>query len=116
MTDSAAGAVRTAARRRRRAASREARGRENSSIRWWARSDGEEGAGAGGEAALVVKGLTRNKDAAPGRRRDIRAAGERSCLRRRDWWWDVAGVRDQLRTRGHLQSRGAYHSGLQSAC
>jgi hypothetical protein len=100
MTDSAEGAVRTAARRRRRAASWEARGRENSSSRWCARNDGEEGVGAEGEAALVVKGLTSKKDTTPRRRRDIRAAGERSCLRRRYWRWDVAGVSDELRTRG----------------
>jgi hypothetical protein len=54
-------------------------GRENSSSRWWVRNDGEEGTGAGGDAAalVVVKGWSRESDERmrPKRRRDMGMAG-----------------------------------------
>ena len=50
-------------------------GRENSSSRWWARNDGEEGAGADGDAAAVVlKGWSRGSDERA-RPRDMGMAG-----------------------------------------
>lgn len=68
-------------------------GRENSSSRWWARNDGEEGAGADGDAAaaVVLKGWSRGSDERA-RPRDMGMAGVELGWRLGRWIGGESGV------------------------